>query len=119
MDPRVVVYPSRLVEFSQRLGNQNMRTLNEMADFYEGIELGCQVWDNDFRPKFIVFDSAHVQPDDYSLQMNVRSRMNLAEYAALGGHVLILENAAKFWILSNRKNGPPRLQFEGSSSPHG
>jgi hypothetical protein len=37
MDPRIVVYASRSVEFSQRLGDQNMRIRNETADLYEDI----------------------------------------------------------------------------------
>jgi preprotein translocase subunit Sec61beta len=49
MDPRVIVYLSRLVAFSQRSGNQNMRRMNEMAVYYE-----------DMDPRFIVYLSRSI-----------------------------------------------------------
>jgi hypothetical protein len=78
MDPRVIISPLRLLGFSQRLGNQNVRIYNGMVAYYEDIEIGCQVWDDDFQPQFIDFDSTLLRTKDCSLQLRVRSCMNLA-----------------------------------------
>jgi hypothetical protein len=69
-----------------------MTIWDEMPGFYEDIDLGCQAWSNGHEPQFIDFDSARVYPDDYCIHMHVGRWMNLAEYAALGGHRLFLEN---------------------------
>jgi hypothetical protein len=61
-----------------------MKILNEMADFYEDIERGCDVWDDNFKPQFIDLDAAQVHFENDTLYMHVASWMNLAEHAALG-----------------------------------
>jgi hypothetical protein len=62
-----------------------------MYTFYEEIELGCQSLDGDFQPQFYSSESGQTQHEDYSLRSHVASWMNLAEYAALAGHMLYPE----------------------------
>jgi hypothetical protein len=50
MDQGTIIYRSCPVEFSQRLGNQNMRIRNEIAGFDEDIEIGWQVWEDRIQP---------------------------------------------------------------------
>jgi hypothetical protein len=78
MDPMGIIYPPGLTKFSQRLGHQDMRILNEMRDFYDDIVLGYQVWDDKSITQFIDFDSAQCHASDHSMQMHVQGWMNLA-----------------------------------------
>jgi hypothetical protein len=92
MNPRTIVYLSGLVEFTRRLRNSNTRISNEMASFYDDIEIGCQVRETDFQPQFVDFDSAQCQPEDCRLSANVSSWMNLAEHATLAVYMIICED---------------------------
>jgi hypothetical protein len=58
MDLIVIVWDSRLVNFSQRLGNQNMRIVNEMAEYYKDVEKGRQSRDDGVQPRFHDLDCA-------------------------------------------------------------
>jgi hypothetical protein len=84
-----------------------MHILDEMADFYGDIEIGYHPWDDNSRPQFINFDATQVQTQDYSLHMNVASRMNLAGHAVLEICTLYLAN------------GPAILDSEQPEEDHG
>jgi hypothetical protein len=63
-----------------------------MFSFYEEVEMGCQVWDRGFQRQFCDFESARSQSEDLSLHFHAASWTNLAEHAALAGHMLYLED---------------------------
>jgi hypothetical protein len=86
------------------LGDQRTRPFDESYTLYEEIELECQTWDENFQPQFFSFESAQNQYRDYSLRAHVVSWVNLAEYAALAGHMLYLEDGPDVMDLEQEKD---------------
>jgi hypothetical protein len=92
MVPRIIVYPTRLEELYRQLCDPRTRTFDESYTLHEEIELGSHAWDEGFQPHFLSFEAARNQHGDYPLRAHVASWTNLAEHAALAGHMLYLED---------------------------
>jgi hypothetical protein len=92
MDTRVIVYPTRLRELYERLRIPSTRPFDDSYTLYEEIGLGFQTCDAVYEPQFLNFEAAQNQYGDYTLREHVGSWMNLAENAALAGHMLYLED---------------------------
>jgi hypothetical protein len=91
-----------------------MRILHEMVGFHEDVDRGFQAWEDRNRRLFLDSDSACYHPNDYALQFQVGSWMNLAEHAALGAHWLILDDVTGI----SDSEQPEKDQVDGLEGMH-